>query len=103
MPRTTFALVYIPAVGGVDPGQEEARATQAALAGVTVAAGDCVAPRTVLEMHRSTGRVSDKDGGHSDYFTPGSVCLTNLARIVLDVVSRCLSETGLGADAKGGT
>src|SRR5215210_4545951 len=34
--RTTFALVYIPAVGGVDPGQEEARATQAALAGVTV-------------------------------------------------------------------
>ena len=27
----------------------------------------------------------------------------NLARIVLDVVSRCLSETGLGADAKGGT
>ena len=34
--RTTFALVYIPAKGGVDPGQEEARAAQAALAGVTV-------------------------------------------------------------------
>ena len=34
--RTTFALVYILAKGGVDPGQEEARAAQAALAGVTV-------------------------------------------------------------------
>ena len=35
--RTTFALVYIPAKGGVDQGQEEARQAQAALAGVTVA------------------------------------------------------------------
>jgi RND superfamily putative drug exporter len=34
--RTTFALVYIPAKGGVDPGQSEARRAQAALAGVTV-------------------------------------------------------------------
>ena len=34
--RTTFGLVYIPAKGGVDPGQEEAHAAQAALAGVTV-------------------------------------------------------------------
>ena len=34
--RTTFALVYIPADGGVDPGQAEARQAQAALAGVTV-------------------------------------------------------------------
>src|SRR4029079_2558808 len=34
--RTTFALVYIPSKGGVDPGQEEARAAQAALADVTV-------------------------------------------------------------------
>ena len=33
---TTFALVYHPAVGGVDPGQAEARKAQAALAGVTV-------------------------------------------------------------------
>jgi RND superfamily putative drug exporter len=30
--RTTFALVYHPAVGGVDPGQAEARKAQAALA-----------------------------------------------------------------------
>ena len=34
--RTAFALVYIPAKGGVDPGQAEARAAQDALAGVTV-------------------------------------------------------------------
>jgi RND superfamily putative drug exporter len=34
--RTTFALVYIPAKGGVDPGLEEARSAQAALDGVTV-------------------------------------------------------------------
>lgn len=35
--RTTFALVSIPALGGVDPGQAEARAAREALAGVTVA------------------------------------------------------------------
>jgi RND superfamily putative drug exporter len=34
--RTTFALVYIPAKGGVDPGQVEARAAQAAVAGLSV-------------------------------------------------------------------
>jgi RND superfamily putative drug exporter len=34
--RTTFALVYIPALGGVDQGQPEARLAQKALAGVTV-------------------------------------------------------------------
>src|SRR5215217_7122321 len=34
--RTTFALVYIPGKGGVDPGLEEARSAQAALDGVTV-------------------------------------------------------------------
>ena len=34
--RTTFGLVYIPAKGGVDPGQEEARAAQAAVEGLTV-------------------------------------------------------------------
>ena len=34
--RTTFALVYIPAKGGVDSGLEEARSAQAALDGVTV-------------------------------------------------------------------
>jgi putative drug exporter of the RND superfamily len=34
--RTTFALVYIPALGGVNPGQEEARQAQAAVDGITV-------------------------------------------------------------------
>src|SRR3954465_8284231 len=34
--RTTFALVYIPARGGVDQGQPEARRAQEALAGVKV-------------------------------------------------------------------
>ena len=34
--RTTFALVFIPARGGVDPGQAEARTAQAALDGVSV-------------------------------------------------------------------
>ena len=34
--RTTFALVYIPALGGVDPGWTEARAAQAAVDGVSV-------------------------------------------------------------------
>jgi RND superfamily putative drug exporter len=34
--RTTFALVYIPAKGGVNQGQPEARLAEAAVAGVTV-------------------------------------------------------------------
>ena len=34
--QTTFALVYIPNLGGVNPGQAEARLAQAALTAVTV-------------------------------------------------------------------
>ena len=34
--RTTFALVYAPAMGGVDPGQTEGRAAQEAVDGLTV-------------------------------------------------------------------
>jgi RND superfamily putative drug exporter len=34
--RTTFGLVYIPARGGLEPGQEEARTAEKALDGVTV-------------------------------------------------------------------
>ncbi len=34
--RTTYALIYIPQPGGLEPGQLEARRAQAALAGVTV-------------------------------------------------------------------
>lgn len=55
--RTTFALVYIPAKGGVDPGQAEARTAQAALAGVTVAGAPVQV--TGLDALRAAG----KDGG----------------------------------------
>jgi RND superfamily putative drug exporter len=34
--RTTFALVHLPGTGGIDPGQAEARAAQAAVDGMTV-------------------------------------------------------------------
>jgi putative drug exporter of the RND superfamily len=58
--RTTFALVYIPAVGGLDPGQEEARATQAALAGVTV--GGSPVEVTGLGALRASAGESHGDG-----------------------------------------
>jgi RND superfamily putative drug exporter len=58
--RTTFALVYIPAVGGVDPGQEEARATQAALAGVTV--GGSPVEVTGLDALRASAGESHGEG-----------------------------------------
>ena len=58
--RTTFALVYIPAVGGLDPGQKEARATQAALAGVTV--GGSPVEVTGLDALRASAGESHGDG-----------------------------------------
>ena len=51
--RTTFALVYIPARGGVDQGQEESRQAQAALADVTV--GGSQVEVTGLDALRATG------------------------------------------------
>jgi RND superfamily putative drug exporter len=51
--RTTFALVYIPAKGGVDQGQPEARLAQTALAGVTV--GGSPVEVTGLDALRATG------------------------------------------------
>ncbi len=57
--RTTFALVSIPAVGGVDPGQAEARAAQAALAGVTVGGS----PVEVTGLNAL--RAAAADGGES--------------------------------------
>src|SRR4051795_9260960 len=51
--RTTFALVYIPARGGVDQGQPEARLAQKALAGVTVAGARVEV--TGLDALRATG------------------------------------------------
>jgi putative drug exporter of the RND superfamily len=57
--RTTFALVYIPGKGGVDPGQAEARRAQAALAGVTV--GGSAVEVTGLDALRAAA--SDNDSG----------------------------------------
>jgi RND superfamily putative drug exporter len=51
--RTTFALVYIHARGGVDQGQSEARLAQKALAGVTVAGARVEV--TGLDALRATG------------------------------------------------
>jgi len=58
--RTTFALVYIPAKGGVDPGLAEARRAQAALAGVTV--GGSAVEVTGLNALRATAGESEGDG-----------------------------------------
>ena len=57
--RTTFALVYHPAVGGVDPGQAEARKAQAALAGVTVAGS----PVEVTGMNALRAAPADSESG----------------------------------------
>ena len=51
--RTTFALVEIPARGGVDQGQPEARLAQKALAGVTVRGASVRV--TGLDALRATG------------------------------------------------
>ena len=58
--RTTFALVYIPAKGGVDPGQDEARAAQAALAGVSV--GGSPVEVTGLDALRASAGENEGDG-----------------------------------------
>src|ERR671914_743859 len=58
--RTTFAFVYIPGLGGVDPGQAEARLAQAALAGVSV--GGAPVEVTGLDALRAAAGVSDSDG-----------------------------------------
>jgi putative drug exporter of the RND superfamily len=50
--RTTFALVSIPATGGIDPGQAEARAAQAAVDGLTV--GGAPVQVTGLDALRAT-------------------------------------------------
>lgn len=57
--RTTFALVSIPARGGVDPGQAEARAAQAALVGVTVGG----APVEVTGLDALRAAAADGHGG----------------------------------------
>jgi putative drug exporter of the RND superfamily len=57
--RTTFGLVYIPAKGGVDPGQEEARAAQGAVDGLTVGG----APVEVTGLDALRGSAGENDGG----------------------------------------
>ncbi|MGZ8996932.1 MAG: MMPL family transporter, partial [Rhodospirillales bacterium] len=59
--RTTFALVYIPAEGGVDQGYLEARAAQAALAGVTV--GGSVVEVTGLDALRASADGDNEGDG----------------------------------------
>src|SRR4051812_32868874 len=61
--RTTFALVSIPAKGGVDPGQAEARRAEAALDGVTVAGAPLHV--TGLDALRAAAADGGKDGGAS--------------------------------------
>jgi RND superfamily putative drug exporter len=58
--RTTFALVYVPQLGGVDPGQAEARLAQAALAGVTVGGSSIKA--TGLDALRASAGESEGSG-----------------------------------------
>ncbi len=58
--RTTFALVYIPAKGGVDPGQEEALAAQGALDGVKV--GGSSVEVTGLDALRASAGENESDG-----------------------------------------
>jgi RND superfamily putative drug exporter len=58
--RTTFALVDIPARGGVDQGQPEARLAQKALAGVTV--GGAPVRVTGLDALRATGNDTQGTG-----------------------------------------
>jgi len=59
--RTTFALVSIPARGGVNPGQAEARTAQKALDGVTVAGAPVHA--TGLDALRASAADGEKAGG----------------------------------------
>ena len=57
--RTTFALVYTPATGGVAPGQAEARAAQAAVDGVTVGG----APVDVTGLNALRASATENEGG----------------------------------------
>jgi RND superfamily putative drug exporter len=58
--RTTFALVYIPAKGGVDQGQTESLLAQDALAGVTV--GSSPVDVTGLDALRGSAGENESDG-----------------------------------------
>ena len=57
--RTTYALVYIPQLSGLEPGQAEAREAQAALDGVTV--GGSPVEVTGLEALRAASAAGEGD------------------------------------------
>jgi RND superfamily putative drug exporter len=61
--RTTFALVYTPAEGGVDPGQAEARVAQHAVDGITV--GGAPVQVTGLNALRAAAADGGEAGGTS--------------------------------------
>ncbi len=60
--RTTFALVAIPAIGGMEPGQAEARLAQAAVAGATVGG----APVRITGLDALRADAADGTGGDND-------------------------------------
>lgn len=82
--RTTFALVYIPAKGGVDPGWVEAQAAQRALNGVTV--GGSAVEVTGLDALRSSAGESDQGAG----VLAGTLLAALGALLVLALVFRSL-------------
>jgi putative drug exporter of the RND superfamily len=59
--RTTFALVYIPARAGLEPGQREAQQAQEALEGATVAG----APVSVTGFEALRAEAAGEDAGES--------------------------------------
>ncbi|MCA1680695.1 MAG: MMPL family transporter, partial [Actinobacteria bacterium] len=80
--RTTFALVYIPAKGGVDPGQSEARRAQAALDGVTVGGS----PVEVTGLDALRGAAADGGEGTSTSVLVGTLAAAVGALVVLAFV-----------------
>jgi putative drug exporter of the RND superfamily len=81
--RTTFALVDIPARGGVDQGQPEARLAQKALAGVTVRGASVRV--TGLDALRATG---NDTGGTGTGVLVGTLLAALGALLVLAFVFR---------------
>ena len=61
--RTTYALVYVPQLPGLEPGQAEARRAQAALGGVTV--GGSPVEVTGLEALRGASAAREGEGDTS--------------------------------------
>lgn len=81
--RTTFALVSIPAKGGVDPGQVEARAAQAAVAGVSVGGS----PVEVTGLNALRASAGDSEG-HGTGVLVGALLAALGALLVLAFVFR---------------